>query len=135
MQFQFSVAVRNAELEAIEAVIGASAIMEIRAGAKPANCAASRTGAVLATLALPADWLANASGGVKNMSGTWTDSSADATGAAGYFTIYASDGVTVGMQGDITVTGGGGALTVDSTSFTMGQSFTVTAFTMTAGNA
>ncbi len=34
------------------------------------------SGTVLATINLPSDWMAAASGGVKSMSGTWTDSSA-----------------------------------------------------------
>ena len=37
--------------------------------------------------------------------------------------------------GSITATGGGGDMTVDNTSFATGQSFTVTAFTLTDGNA
>lgn len=135
MSLQLSTAVRNARLDAIETQIGTLAVMEIRTGSVPANCAASRTGTVVATLSLPSDWMANAASGSKAKSGTWQDTSADATGTAGYFTIYASDGTTVGMQGTVTATGGGGDLTVDSTSFTAGQSFTVTAFSLTDGNA
>lgn len=135
MTIQLSVAVRNARLDAIEIVVGTGAIMEIRTGSMPANAAASRTGTVVATLTLPSDWLANASSGSKAKSGTWQDTSADASGTAGYFTVYASDGTTVGIQGTVTVTGGGGDMTVDSVSFTAGQSFTVTAFALTDGNA
>lgn len=39
------------------------------------------------------------------------------------------------MQGTVTATGGGGDMTVDNTSFASGQQFTVTGFTITAGNA
>lgn len=35
----------------------------------------------------------------------------------------------------MTATGGGGDMTVDNTSFAAGQAFTVTGFTLTAGNA
>jgi hypothetical protein len=34
----------------------------------------------------------------------------------------------------VTATGGGGDLTVDNTSFSAGQSFTITGFTLTDGN-
>lgn len=135
MTIQFSVPVGNARLDAIETVIGTSAVMEIRSGAQPANAAASRTGTVLATLSLPSDWMANASSRAKAKSGTWQDTSADASGTAGHFVVYASDGTTVGIQGSVTATGGGGDLTVDNVVFASGQSFTVTGFTLSDGNA
>ena len=43
----------------------------------------------------------------KLRNGTWSDASADGTGTAGYFRLYASDGTTCGLQGTITGTGGG----------------------------
>ena len=131
---QFSDAVNNSQLDAIETQIGTSAILEIRTGSLPANCAASRTGTVLATLSLPSDWMSNAATHAKAKTGTWQDTSADATGTAGYFTVYASDGTTVGMQGDVTATAGGGAMTIASTSITATQPIVVTGFTLTAGN-
>jgi len=79
--------------------------------------------------------MAAASGGTKALAGSWTDASADATGTAGHFRIYASDGVTCHAQGTVTLAGGGGDMICDSLSFTAGQSFTVTSFTLTAGNA
>ena len=135
MALQFSTAVRNAELDAIEATIGTSAVLKIRTGAAPANVATADSGTVLATLSLPSDWMAAASGGAKALNGTWQDSSADATGTAAHFRIYASDGTTAHIQGTVTATGGGGDMTVDNTSFASGQSFTITTFTLTAGNA
>lgn len=75
---QLSVTVRNARLDAIETAIGTSAILKIRTGSPPANCAASDTGTVLATVNLPSDWMAAAANGSKDLSGTWQDSSADA---------------------------------------------------------
>lgn len=135
MAIQLSTTVRNARLDAIETAIGASAVLKIRSGAAPANVAAADSGTVLATLSLPSDWLAAASSGSKAKSGTWQDTSADATGTAAHFRIYASDGTTPHIQGTVTVTGGGGDMTVDSVSFTAGQSFTISTFTLTDGNA
>jgi hypothetical protein len=135
MALQYSVTVRNAQLDALETAIGVSAVLKIRTGAAPANCAAADSGTVLATLSLPSDWMAAASSGSKAKSGTWEDTSADATGTAAHFRLYASDGTTCHAQGTVTATGGGGDLTVDNTSFAATQSFTITGFTITAGNA
>jgi hypothetical protein len=132
---QWSTTVRNNMLDGIETSIGVSAVLKIRVGAAPANCAAADAGAVLATLSLPADWMAAAAAGSKAKSGTWEDLIADNTGAAGHFRLYASDGVTCHCQGTITATGGGGDMTVDNVNFTAGQPFTVTAFTLTAPGA
>ena len=136
---QLNVTTRNARLDTIESTNGTSCSLEIRSGALPANCAATRTGTILATINLPTDWMAAASSGSKAIAGTWQDASADNTGIAGHFCIYNSqatkDGTTCFMQGDVTATGGGGAMTVDSTSFTAAQQFTVTSFTLTDANA
>lgn len=134
MTVQLSVACRNARLDAIETTVGTSAVLKIRTGAQPANCAAADAGTVLATLTLPSDWLAAASGGSKAMSGTWADSSADAAGTAAHWRLYASDGTTCHGQGSVTATGGGGDLTVDNAVFAAGQSFSVTGFALTDGN-
>lgn len=135
MAIQFSAAVRNARLDAIETAIGASAVLKIRTGTAPANVATADAGTVLATLSLPADWMAAASGGSKAKSGTWSDASADATGTAAHFRIYASDGTTAHIQGTVTGTGGGGDMELDNTSIATGQSITITTFSLTDGNA
>jgi hypothetical protein len=133
MAFQFSTTVRNASLDAIETTIGTAPTLEIRSGAAPANCAAAATGTVLATLALPSDWLAAASAGAKTLLGTWQDTSADATGTAGHFRVNA--GATCHIQGTVTATGGGGDMTLDNTSFAVGQQVNITSFTINAGGA
>jgi len=135
MAVQLSTAVRNARLDAIETTIGTSAVLKIRTGAQPANCAAADTGTVLATLNLPSDYLAAAASGSKSKSGTWEDLSADNTGTAAHWRLYASDGTTCGAQGTVTVTGGGGDLTLDNTSISTGQAITITSWTFTDGNA
>ena len=133
MALQFSAAVRNARLDAIETAIGTSAVLKIRTGSAPADVATADSGTVLATLSLASDYMAAASSGSKAKSGTWEDTSADATGTAAHFRIYASDGTTAHMQG--TVGTSGTDMIVDSVSFTAGQAFTISAFTLTDGNA
>lgn len=135
MALQFSTSVRNARLDSIESTIGTSAILKIRTGSVPATCATADSGTVVSTLNLPSDWMAAASGGTKSMTGTWSDASADATGTAGHFRLYASDGTTCHAQGTVTATGGGGDMTVDNTSFASGQAFSITTFTLTEGNS
>lgn len=135
MALQLSVAVRNAKLDVIETTIGTAPVLRIRTGAPPTNCAAARTGTVLATLTLPSDWMAAASAGSKALSGTWQDGSADATGTAAHFEIMESTLTTCHAQGTVTATGGGGDMTLDNTSIATGQQVTITSFSITAGNA
>lgn len=135
MAIKMSVAVRNARLDAIETAIGASAVLKIRSGTVPTNITDADAGTVLASLTLPADWMAAAASGAKALSGTWSDTSADATGTAGHFRLYASNGTTQHMQGTVTATGGGGDMTINNTSITSGGTVTVTSFTLTDGNA
>lgn len=132
---QYSTTLRNNQLDQIDVTAGGTAILKVRTGALPANCAAADSGTVLATLTLPASWMGAASGGSIIFAGTWADTSADAAGTAGHFRLYANDGTTCHLQGDVTATGGGGAMTVDNVVFAAAQNFTVTGFTITAGNA
>jgi hypothetical protein len=134
MTIQLSTTVRNARLDAVETAIGVSAILKIRTGAAPANCAAADSGTVVATVALPSDWMAAAAGASKAKSGTWTDAAADAAGTAAHFRLYATDGVTCHLQGTVSATGGGGDMTVDNVVFAAGQEFTVTSFTLNEAN-
>ena len=133
MAFQFSTAARNAALDAIETAAGTAPTLTIRTGSVPANCAAARSGTVLATLVLPSDWLAAASGGTKGIAGTWQDTSADAAGTAAHFSI--DQGGTCHIQGTVTATGGGGDMTLDNVVIALLQQVTITAFTLTAGGA
>ena len=133
MALQFSVAVRNAMLDAIETTIGASAVLKIRSGSAPITVATADSGTILATLSLPADWMNAASTGTKTLLGSWTDATADNSGTAAHFRIYASDGTTQHFQG--TVGTAATDMIVDSVAFTAGQSFTVNSFTLTAPGA
>jgi hypothetical protein len=135
MTMQFSVTVRDARAEAIEAAIGVSPIMRLRAGAAPASCVATDAGAILAEMVLPSDWMATVAAGVKAKAGTWQDLAADAAGTVGHFRIYDSTGTTCHIQGTVTITGGGGDLTLDNPVLAVGQQVTITSFALTEGNA
>lgn len=115
MTLQCSDTVRNARLDAFESAQGTSTRLMIRTGTKPATCATANAGTVLADLTLPSDWMASASGGVKAKSGTWQDGSADASGYAGHWRMYASDGTTCHAQGPC------GQVWVASTAYSIGH--------------
>ncbi len=134
MALQYSVTVRNAQLDAVETTVGTAPLLRIYSGSAPANCAAAASGTLLAEATLPSDWMAAANSGSKALSGTWQDASANATGTAGHWRLYDSGGTTCHAQGTVTATGGGGDLTLDNTSIASGQSVTITSFTITAGN-
>ena len=147
MALQFSTAVRNAILEAIEltangqtlqagAVTGTAAQPKLRiyTGSAPANPAAAATGTLLVDITLPANWMANASGGTQALTGTW-QVAASAAGTAGYYRIVDNAGTTCHEQGTVTATGGGGDLTLDNVSIASGQTVTITSKTLTAPNA
>ena len=135
MALQLSTTVRNARLDTIETTISTAPILRIRTGSAPANCATADSGTVLAEMTLPSDWMAAASNGSKALSGTWQDASANAAGTAAHFRIYDSAGTTCHIQGTVTATGGGGDLELNNTSIQVGQSVTITGFTLTDANA
>lgn len=138
MTIQYGVAARNARLDAIETAVGTAPILELRSGTKPANCATADSGTLLATASLPSDWLAAASSGSKAKAGTWSltgHSNAAGGTAIGHFRIKDSGGTVCHIQGSVTVTGGGGDMTVDNTSIASGQAVSISSFTLTEGNA
>ena len=131
MTIQLSVAVRNAMLDAIEATIGAGAVIKMRSGAQPANNAAADSGTVIATITTAADFMAVAAAGAKAFSNLpLQDLSADAAGTIGHYRVYAADGTTCGMQGSVTLTGGGGDMTVDNNVVQASQQFSITSWSI-----
>ena len=139
MAQQFSVAVRNARLDAIESTIGASPKLRFYSGAQPASCAAARTGALLAELALPVDWMAQAGSGTKAFTGNWSGAGAAAAGAGaniGHFAIMDAAGTACHHQGKVGATGDNTAdMAVDNVNLAQGQAISVTVFTLTEGGA
>lgn len=134
MAIQYSVPVRNAQLDAFETTVGASPKLQIRTGAAPADCAAASTGTLLVEMTLPSDWMSAAAAGSKAKLGTWSGSGA-AAGTAAHFRLFDSAGTTCHKQGTVTNTGGGGDLTLDNTSIAVSQVVTVSTFTISRGNA
>ena len=134
MAVQYSVGVRNAQLDQFETTAGTAAKLQIRTGAQPADCATAAAGTLLCEMALPADWMAAAATGAKAKTGTWSGTGA-AAGTAAHFRIVDSAGTTCHMQGSVTATGGGGDMVLDNVSIAVSQAVTVSTFTITRGNA
>jgi hypothetical protein len=136
MAIQLSIPVRNRRLDSVEVELGAGAVIKYFTGAKPANCAAANTGTELASMTLPADYMAAASGGTKAKAGTWSGT-AIATGDCGHFRIYASDGTTCGLQGTVTEEGAGGDIELAQVTpgLVQDQVFTISTFVLTDGGA
>lgn len=132
MSVQYSVSVRNAMLDAIEVATGAAAKLYFYSGAQPANCAAAASGTLIATMTLPADWMNAASGGTKTLLGTWSVA-ASASATAGYYRITDNAGTTCHEQGSVGTSGTD--IVLDNNVINSGQTITITAKTITAGNA
>jgi len=128
---QFSLALRNARLDLIASQIGASAKLKIYTGSAP-GAANAATGTLLSTLSLSSTWLNAASGGTKSQTGTWSDSSAAASGTPGYWRLQDSTGTTTYLEGTCGV--GSGELNFLG-SVSLGGQVTVTSFVLTEGNA
>ena len=134
MALQLSAAARNARLDAIEATAGTTAKLQLRSGAQPADCATAASGTLLAELTLPSDWMSAAAAGSKAKLGTWSGTGA-AAGTAAHFRIVDNAGTTCHLQGSVTLTAGGGDMTLDNTSIAAAQAVTITSFTLTDANA
>ncbi len=132
MAIQYSVAVNNARLNAVEATVGTDAVLKIFSGALTANCAADNPTGELVSITLPTDWMNDAGTASKTLKGTWSGTATGGSGATpASFRIYASDGTTCGVQGSAGI--GSGDLQVDGT-ITSGQTVTVVSFTINAAN-
>ena len=135
---QFGTTMRNNRLDQFESTVGPSPKLRIMSGAMPADCAAADTGVMLCEMTLPSDFMDPAAGGQKAKAGTWFGQGDPAAGAginAGYFRIKNAAGTITHCQGTITITGGGGAMTLDNILIAAGQTVTITTFVVTDGNA
>ena len=125
---------RSVAAVALDAFDGGT--LQIRTGSPPGPNAAV-SGTLLASITLPTPAFTE-SNGVLTLSGTWQDSSANATGTAGHFRIIQSGdaGGATGstderIEGTVTVTGGGGDLTLTAVNITAGDDVTITSATLT----
>lgn len=134
MPIQFSTPVRNGQLNSIESSVGTGPKLQLRSGAKPANCASAEAGTLLSEIALPSDWMETAASGAKVKKGDWSGTGT-AAGVVGHFRVVDNAGTTCHLQGAVSLSGGGGDMTLDNTNVQPAQSVTVNSFNITSGNA
>lgn len=124
-------AANNAVVDLLDGGAGAGYI-EVRTGSQPATVATAASGTLLGTLVLSDPAFGNAtaaSPSVATASAVTSDTTADATGTAGWFRGYDSNNVAV-IDGSITATGGGGDMTLDSVSVVAGGVIALTSWTI-----
>lgn len=130
MALAFSTTLRNARMDAITTAIGASGLLRVYNGTRPASGGAATT--LLAELALSATAAGAAASGVLTFSSITQDSSANATGTATWFRIVTSGGTFV-IDGDVATSASD--LNLTTTSIVATQPVSVTSATITDGNA
>lgn len=126
-------AVRNAMCDAfVDLIDGGSGAgtLKIYTGSQPANPQATATGVLLATLTFSDPAFGAASAGVATASAITDDTSADASGVAGWFRIADSNGVAI-CDGSISVIGDGGDIEFDDIDFIAGGTVSITSLTAT----
>lgn len=131
MALGYNVTLRNAQLDEITTAAGASALLRIYDGARPATGGTATT--LLAELTCNATFAPAAASGVLTLNAITADSSANATGTATWFRIVQSNGTTHVMDGNVGTSGSD--LNFNTVSIVAAASVSVTSFTITAGNA
>jgi len=122
---------RNARLDAITTAAGASALLRIYDGSRPATGGTATT--LLAELTCNATFAPAASGGTLTLNAITQDSSANATGTATWARIVKSDGTTFVL--DCSVGTSGTDIILNTTSIVAAAAVSVTSAVFTEGNA
>ncbi|WP_341935354.1 hypothetical protein MRBLWO14_001001 [Microbacterium sp. LWO14-1.2] len=122
-------AMANAAVDLIDAGPAAGTV-QIRTGAQPASVATAASGTLLGTLTLSDPGFGDAVNGVATAAAVTGDSSADATGTAGWFRVYDSTGTAL-MDGSISEAGGGGDMILDKVAIVAGGTIAVNSWTVT----
>lgn len=131
MALGYNVTLRNNQLDEITARAGASALLRIYSGTRPATGGTATT--LLAELTCNATFAPGASSGVLTLNAITQDSSANATGTASWFRIVQSDGSTHVLDGDVGTSGSD--LNLTTVSIVSGQPVSISNAAITRGNA
>jgi hypothetical protein len=130
MAIAYSSTIRNAMMDSITTAAGASALLRIYDGTRPATGGTATT--LLAELTCNATFAAGASSGVLTLNSITQDSSANATGTATWFRIVKSDGTTHVLDGNVGTSGSD--LNLTTTSIVSAQPVSISSFVLTEGN-
>ena len=116
MALTVTAAVAQSLASALATAIGSGATIQIRSGSKPATPETAASGTLLVTVSISGSFAA--SGGSITAADPASASPA-ASGTAGYFRLLTSGGTAI-LDGTVTATGGGGDMTLGSTTITTG---------------
>jgi len=134
MATRIPTASRNAAADAVGVRLDAGAgpgTIDVFTGAQPANANDAETGDLLLTFTLSDPAFAAAVTGVKTLDVTPIPTATGVDdGVAGWFRAKDSTGATV-LDGAVTVTGGGGQLTLNTTTISVGLEVEITSGTLT----
>jgi len=130
MALAYSSTIRTAQVDAITTAVGGSALLRIYDGTRPATGGAATT--LLAELTCNATFAPGGVAGVLTLNAITADATANATGTATWFRILTS-GAAFMIDGDVGTSGSD--LNLNSTAIQAGAAVSVSAFTITAGNA
>ena len=130
-------ATRNAGVDAMLALAnaGGAGSIQIRSGTQPATAGTAASGALLVTIPLANPGFTAASAGTGVVASTPRTATGVANGTAGWFRVLSGGGATV-FDGSVTATGGGGDLTLATTTVSIGLEVNVTGggLTIPSGN-
>jgi hypothetical protein len=121
---------RNNRLDQITARAGASALLRIYDGTRPATGGAATV--LLAELTCNATFAPAAAGGTLTLNAITQDSSANATGTATWFRLVQSNGTTLVFDGSVGTSGQD--LNLNTTSIVTGAAVAITSAVLTEGN-
>ena len=131
MAVGMAVALRNSRLDAITTRAGASALLRIYDGTRPATGGAATT--LLAELTCNATFAPAAASGVLTLNAITSDSAANATGTATWGRIVQSDGTTHVL--DCSVGTSGTDIILNTAAIVTNAAVSVTSATFTEANA
>jgi hypothetical protein len=123
-----SIVARNAALDAL-APLADSGYLRIYTGSQPATPEAAASGVLLAELRLNKTAFGAAVSGVITAAAITHDSSAAATGAAGYYRVFQSDGSTALWDGSVSTSGAD--LNLNSVAIQSGATVSLSSLTYT----
>ena len=130
MALAYDVSIRNPMLDAITTRAGASALLRIYSGTRPATGGTVTT--LLSTLTCNATFAPASASGVLTLNAITQDPSAVATGTAAWFRIVKADGTTFVLDGNVGTSGSD--LNLTTVSIVATQPVSVTSFVVTEGN-
>ena len=130
MALGYAVGLRNAQLDAITSFAGASALLRIYNGTRPATGGAATT--LLAELVCNATFAPGASSATLTLNAIANDASANNTGTATWFRLVKADGTTHVMDGSVGTSGAD--LNLNTVSIVSGGPVAVSSVVITSGN-